>query len=626
MEPRTFEWDLPDGADLLDPQSRGVSLPDQRLWASTSDACAKGVANSIHNSSPFSNGLNMPNFQFDLSLRQVSTPPDIPPTQAPMVTTAQTKSTHKKRQTIPESVWCHHRKTIERLYIDDWSTLEETMATMREKYDFDATKRMYKDRLKRWGLWKNLKKTRVESIVQEINDRQGRKTEVLVEGRKVELDRVQRAHDRYSASENNGQAQCNVEIIVRTPEARDSSPSMAHSNKCTTTSSSFSFQFRSPAQGPLDATSLRVDGRGLSEAELLALRAKSISQVGEGNREEGISGLIATLCGFQDHFPATDPKVIETAWSLVQAYTLDGFSERCDEVMNWMSANYSRDLGLWHPLSLLHYIRVEENLLSCGRVHEAERLGLGVYIAVRDSMGDEGVITIKKAWGDKNSTTEVPSMSVLEGVFAYYQDDIRVGQQLKLAKLWSLSRLSGMDTILRRLIQRFASVPGVFQIHSQDVRCILIEFLVACGDSSAATEECKAARDSQAKLIKLLGRSEFRDLLRISQQLSTLHLVNGDPDGHMRVLTWTADAFQAILSAASSTSYNLDGILSLVHFYIKVGEARNNECGWKSAELWVGRAFVFAVRKLGNFHNLSLQIERLLKAKTFKGFNTDFLD
>ncbi|KAK2471614.1 hypothetical protein H9L39_16605 [Fusarium oxysporum f. sp. albedinis] len=515
MEPRSFEWVLPGGSGLLDPQSRGVSLPDQRLWAlehSNSDACAntKGVANTIHSSSLSNNSLNMPNFQFDLSLRQVSTPPDIPPTQAPMVTTASTKSTHKKRQTIPESVWCHHRKTIEKLYIDDWSTLEETMATMLEKYQFDATKRMYKERLKQWGLWKNLKKTRVESIVQEINDRQGRETEVLVEGRKVELDRVQRAHDRYSASENNGQAQCNAEIIVRTPEARDSSPSMGHPNKRTTTSSLFSFQFRSPAQGPLDAPSLRVDGRGLSEAELLTLRAKSIRQVSEGDREVGISGLIAALCGFQNHFLATDSKVIETAWSLVQAYTLEGVCERCDEVMNWMSANYSRDLGLWHPLSLLHYIRVEERLLSCGRVDEAEGLGLGVYIAVRDSVGDEGVITIKGAQGDKKSTTEVPSMSVLEGVFADYRDDIRVGQQLKLAKLWSLSRLSGMDTILRRLIHRFASVPGVFQIHSQDVRCILIEFLIACGDSSAATEECKATRDSQAKLIKLLGRLSFQ--------------------------------------------------------------------------------------------------------------------
>ncbi|KAF5698700.1 hypothetical protein FMUND_15040 [Fusarium mundagurra] len=578
MEPRGFNWALTDSAGLPDPQSRGVSPPDQRLWASTSDACAntKGVADTIQNSSLSNHRLNMPNLQFDLSIRQVSTPPDIPPTQVPMVPTASTKSTNKKRHVISESVWCYHRKTIEKLYIDDWQTLEDTMATMREKYQFVATKRMYKDRLKRWGLWKNLKKTRVESIVQEINDRQGRETEVLVEGRRVELDRVQRAHDRYSASENNGQAQCNAEIVVRTPEARDSSPSRGHRKQHTTTSSLLSFQLGSPAQGPLDVPSLRVDGRGLSEAELLTLRAKSISQVSGGNREEGISGLIAALCGFQNHFPATNPKVIETAWSLVQAYTLEGVSERCDEVISWMSTNYSRDLGLWHPLSLLHYIRVEEWLLSCGRIDEAQTLGLGVYVAVRDSVGDEGVITIKGAQGDDESTTEVPSMSVLEGVFADYQDDIRVGQQLKLAKLWSLSRLSGMDTILRRLIQRFDTVPGVFQIHSQDVRCMLIEFLIASGNSSAATEECKATRDSQAKLIKLLGKSEFKSLLRISRELSTLHLVNGDPGGHMRVLTWTADAFQAILSTTSLTGYNLDGIQSLLHFYIKVGEACYN--------------------------------------------------
>ncbi|KIL83693.1 hypothetical protein FAVG1_13086 [Fusarium avenaceum] len=613
--------------ESLDHQFGGDLFPNE-LQHSTSGTCVNinGEPHSTGNSDLPDDRLKMSSFQFNLSLRQNPTPLYVQPTHAPIAAVTSTKSFRKKREKFSDSVWHQHKKTIKRLYMDDNHTLEETMAIMIETYQFNATMRMYKERLRGWGYRKNLKKTDVKNIVQKINERAGRETEVLMGGGKIEMGRVYRAAERYNDSEDNAKvSQCNAGVIVQTPkEDQDSSSSANHPKKPTTLSELSCFQLRSSIKSPLDASSLRADGRGLSETELATLKERAIKQISYGNREEGITSLIATLSGLQNYYLVTHTKVVDAAWSLVHGYTLQGVNERCDEVINWMSANYSKNLGLWHPLSLLHYIRVIEVLLSSCRVDEARQLGFDVYTAVRDGVAEDGVITIKQVQGDNEFTAQVPNMSDLETVFVDHRDDIVVGQQLKLAKLWSLSRLSGMETILRQLIQRFDSVSGVLQLHSQDARCILIEYLIAREDSSSVTAVCKAARDSQAKLIWLLGRSEFKELLRLSRKLSALHLMSGDCEGCTRILTWTADAFQAMFTAASPTGYNFDGIRGLLLFYVELGSSCYHEDGWNSAKLWIERAFGFAVRTLGAFDGLSLQIEQVLKAGNFENFNYDF--
>ncbi|KAI0131880.1 Clr5 domain-containing protein [Xylariales sp. AK1849] len=75
---------------------------------------------------------------------------------------------------IPQQQWAStddwepHREIISSLYWDQDRPLKEVAEIMRRKHSFIATERMYKSRLKNWGLTKYLKAKEVEEVRREV--------------------------------------------------------------------------------------------------------------------------------------------------------------------------------------------------------------------------------------------------------------------------------------------------------------------------------------------------------------------------------------------------------------------------------------------------------------------------
>ncbi|KAF3008149.1 hypothetical protein E8E14_002840 [Neopestalotiopsis sp. 37M] len=64
-----------------------------------------------------------------------------------------------------EEDWQNHRDVITRLWWEDDKPLKEVQAIMADKHDFHASDKMYKGRLKAWGLLKNLKSKDADQIM-----------------------------------------------------------------------------------------------------------------------------------------------------------------------------------------------------------------------------------------------------------------------------------------------------------------------------------------------------------------------------------------------------------------------------------------------------------------------------
>ncbi|KAK7962121.1 uncharacterized protein PG986_002946 [Apiospora aurea] len=64
--------------------------------------------------------------------------------------------------------WAEHREVISRLYWDEDQTLKQVMDYMRTRHNFLATQRMYKLRLKSWGLVKNLKADEADRLLDNV--------------------------------------------------------------------------------------------------------------------------------------------------------------------------------------------------------------------------------------------------------------------------------------------------------------------------------------------------------------------------------------------------------------------------------------------------------------------------
>ncbi|KAL1861797.1 hypothetical protein Daus18300_008613 [Diaporthe australafricana] len=86
--------------------------------------------------------------------------------------------------------WSRHRPTIKRLYIDERKKLKEVMDIMARDYNFVASSKMFKVRIKQWGYSKNIKTTTedVDSLMNSMSER--RRPVVLATGRVVDSNRL----------------------------------------------------------------------------------------------------------------------------------------------------------------------------------------------------------------------------------------------------------------------------------------------------------------------------------------------------------------------------------------------------------------------------------------------------
>ncbi|OAA55455.1 hypothetical protein ISF_07966 [Cordyceps fumosorosea ARSEF 2679] len=93
------------------------------------------------------------------------------------------------RELVPAEVWEHHKPTIRSLYLDDRKPLKEVMGIMAEKYNFQATPKMYKTRFSQWGFAKNNTEDEVKRLLgmKFQRDAEGKISEFVRNGRVVNL-------------------------------------------------------------------------------------------------------------------------------------------------------------------------------------------------------------------------------------------------------------------------------------------------------------------------------------------------------------------------------------------------------------------------------------------------------
>ncbi|KAH6888196.1 Clr5 domain-containing protein [Thelonectria olida] len=93
-----------------------------------------------------------------------------------------------------DSEWELVRPHITRLYYDQSKPLREVRRIIHEKYNFDATPRMYKYRLQKWGLEKKFREKEVVqmALLKKQRDATGKQTKFIFRGRPVQWELVER--------------------------------------------------------------------------------------------------------------------------------------------------------------------------------------------------------------------------------------------------------------------------------------------------------------------------------------------------------------------------------------------------------------------------------------------------
>ncbi|KAH7082662.1 hypothetical protein BKA63DRAFT_136118 [Paraphoma chrysanthemicola] len=103
---------------------------------------------------------------------------------------------------ISETLWEHHRPTIERLYLKESKRLNAIDAYMRRHHKFIASKSQYEKNFKRWGWRKNLTAPEWRAIIRYIKERIIciDDVEVYFHGNVLSKERIEREKLRYGQS------------------------------------------------------------------------------------------------------------------------------------------------------------------------------------------------------------------------------------------------------------------------------------------------------------------------------------------------------------------------------------------------------------------------------------------
>ncbi|KAJ4318725.1 hypothetical protein N0V84_006718 [Fusarium piperis] len=484
------------------------------------------------------------------------------------------------------------------------------MAIMEDIYDFQASVRMYKDRFKSWGMSKYLRKGDAEDIARQLKERKNRHSEVLLSGKRTSTARVQRSLARHGESLPKP-----VNVLVQSPPATGVDSPMATGT--TEKRAHRDLFLKIDIKNPFDVQSFRADGRGLSMDELLALKAKSAKQISDDQVDEAILSLRTALTGMRDLCKPTHPAVVETAWCLADACALGGGINGGYEVINWISSGYSQDLSLWHPQTLTHYLRVVEKLQAWGRSHDAKSLGFRLFTAIRDSVPSTKIVSVLQSSEPDIELDSVADDVEFQHVFDARSDMDQVDQQIKLANIWSVARLPGMQSVMQKLVSRFASLPSNLRGREIEARCIGIRVLVYEESHESAKSECKLARDSLAKLILDSNPPPFFDLIKLSKELLNIHFLAGDTPGSQTVQKWTSKSLEDRILKPFQGTGGKSNASALIGYFIDIGLDYQRRSKEKEAQTWFERAYGLSVKMLGSYDLTSQRLERAVKERYY---------
>ncbi|CAH0024985.1 unnamed protein product [Clonostachys rhizophaga] len=463
--------------------------------------------------------------------RELQPTPSIELRQNHAVSTSSSKVLARKRWNLTDADWMAQKERIYDLFIRKNLTLDETMSIMKEKWGFNASPKLFKDKLKVWGYAKYRKKNIIQKNLREAKSWQELETEIVAGIRKVEMDPILKAHSGMTASASDKE----------NDSAAFQSSYHANSGK---------------------GDHAKPHGKCWSPFKMCA-RSQAVKQMAERDYGNAITNLQAALTGLQFLSAPPQAYVRSTAWSLSDAYVRTGDLGMADAVINWISATYIHDKGLWNPETLDHYLRVIDWLLESRRVHDGKCLGFMFYLACRDRYGPQQTIRIACNKYVENQMAEPPDKSVFDLLSRKSDDPIEVRQQLRLAKLWSTAGIEGIEEMLQSMVAVYNSYAAKSKSLGIFARCALIRHYVIMGSHDAATKECKESRDLLAAFIREFTLSELRDMLLLSRELAALHLQNQDPDRAKRVLTWTADTLQTLILVPSKLGDNSENTIRI---------------------------------------------------------------
>ena len=283
--------------------------------------------------------------------------------------------------------------------------------------------------------------------------------------------------------------------------------------------------------------------------------------------------------------------------------------EDADRVLNWLSAQFCFELGLWHSRTLAHYHRIVELLQDSSKHECAKMMAYNVYKALRDGFDTRYALTIPVR--RESESLEVPEFldnEAIQGLFSGPKDNALLETEVRIAGLWLAARLPGTQQLLARLAyENEENMP----LPALRARLFLIKQHVRDGDLERAEQEATHGRRLLATLVRGASGSLHTEALSMSLEMAFFHIDIDDLAGCERILSRMADILEDLTTVVSvyGRAPVDEKLLDFIKYLLHAGLAYQRREMMGHATSWVERACSIISRMVSAGHPLRGLIE-----------------
>ncbi|KAK0114782.1 hypothetical protein ONS95_014264 [Cadophora gregata] len=279
--------------------------------------------------------------------------------------------------------WDAHKNQIKSLYLEGQKNLQETMEIMKDQHDFDASKKLYKEKFKQWGWQKNLPGDYAQWMAVKANMREtqaGKDTDFLYGGLRWTRERVQSRANRARKGDVSADAvyiDTPAGVTYETPQETHTPPmdgSAEAMEGVVTVLSPCPPEIASESDKDDDVDDvahLALSFEGLSRTDLIAKFAAAKSTMSRGDTETAEQMFVGVLAGYEHLLGSVHDDTNKVTYALASFYAETNRVDEADKLIEKMTQKILDRFGVEGRTSQQHILHVVELLDTWNRPVDA---------------------------------------------------------------------------------------------------------------------------------------------------------------------------------------------------------------------------------------------------------------
>ncbi|KKP07374.1 hypothetical protein THAR02_00571 [Trichoderma harzianum] len=571
---------------------------------------------------------------FPTAVSQAQDAPSYVLTNTP-ATAGEQPSNQRRPRTRPSDpqVWEHHKTTIYALYIEKNLTLAATMRIMKERYQFNASNKMYKDKFKQWKWSKNLPKAIALHMLKMANQRRPKRTFFRWKNRVWFTKRIQKLLSKHYAEEASSLQEGKWAVpyprlkysqaLRNLTLSKESSIPIRDDISCWTLPSSGITDNRGILEnshgthGDLEmadapTANTAEDLRKFLDEGLCRInsapeahsRVQEALKAREENKDEEVESALRDVFSYYSrHFSPFHRKTLDTGYLLASFYVKKRRVNNAHCILDWMTKAHCVDTRSCSAWTVTHVLRTIAILRQAQRDKEADSLTYRLLKHHQSPKADHFLLR-------NFSTPCVGSNEMIEHLLASSKPE-------ELATMSDiLERLSTdannhklLQDLLPPYIQKCDYLQNcdqpTFKNHAMHSRCIFAAILTRNAQFEEAINILKEAEwllfnNSQCPL--------ERSTLELAQCLAFTFGDANDPDACLRVLSTALERMHVDEVNDIGVGHGM-----LVCDFLRSTTSEVNEKGfYEQSRAWMSQALFKSRDMFGDDHECTKHIKRLM--------------